>query len=149
MGGTLTTDRSIDPELTSRLRLVVTRLARQLRQQTPTALSPSLLSALATIDRFGPLTHGELADIEQVAPPTITRSVDRLAEQGLVDRVVDADDRRVSRVVVQPAGLELLSSIRSRRDAWLIERLRELPGDEQADLRTTVGLLEHLLEGRP
>ena len=138
---------AVDAELAGRLRLAVTRLARQLRQQAPSGLSPSLLSALASINHHGPLTHGELAELEQVAPPTITRCVDRLVEQGLVDRVVDLDDRRVSRVTMLPAGDELIASIRTRKEAWLIERLAELP-DDQPHLANTVAVLEHLLETR-
>lgn len=138
---------TVDSELAGRLRLAVARLARQLRQQAPSGLSPSLLSALATIDRHGPLTHGELAEIEQVAPPTITRLVDKLVEQELVERIVDDNDRRISRVAILPPARELLESIRHRKDAWLVERLNELP-DDQTHLATTVAVLEHLLDNR-
>ena len=66
------------------LSLSVTRLARLLRQQEDSGLTPSTTSALATIARFGPLAVGDLADIEQVAPPTISKLITKLEELGLV-----------------------------------------------------------------
>src|ERR1051326_994876 len=86
--------------LASRLRLAVMRLSRRLRQQTPDAITASPISALLGIDGCGPLTVGELAAHEQVQPPTITRTVAALEEQGLVLREVDTADRRVSRVTI-------------------------------------------------
>lgn len=138
----------VDTELAGRLRLVVARLARQLRQQAVSGLSPSLMSALASIGRDGPLTHGELAELEQVAPPTITRCVDRLVEDGLVDRVIDQNDRRVSRVQILKPGIELLLTTRNRKDAWLVQRLAEMPDVDHDDLERTVEVLEQLVEGR-
>ena len=67
-----------EEELAARLRLSATRLARRLRQEADAGLTPSQLSALAVIDRQGPLTLGALADHEQVAPPTITKVVAKL-----------------------------------------------------------------------
>src|SRR5919205_2842653 len=80
-------------ELAGRLRLAVTRLARLMRQQTDTGLSPTLLAALATVESAGPLTLGELACREQVAPPTVTKAVGGLEEQGFLSRTVDPGDR--------------------------------------------------------
>ena len=81
-------------ELAAQLRLVITRTARRLRQEAGTNLGPSQTAALATIERHGPLTPSELADIERVQRPTATRIVARLEEEGLVDRVADPVDRR-------------------------------------------------------
>ena len=97
------------PALPSRLRMVVTRLARRLRQQGEAAASPTQLAALATIERDGPLTLGALAAIERVRPPTITAAVGRLEEQGLVHRRTDARDRRVARVEITAHGGRLLA----------------------------------------
>src|SRR4051812_21479400 len=82
--------------IAGRLRLSATRLARRLRQEAQTGLSPSQLSALAMVERHGPLTLGALADHEQVAPPTITRVVVKLEADGLLTRQPDPDDRRVT-----------------------------------------------------
>src|SRR5919106_6335442 len=117
-------------ELAGRLRLAVTRLARQMRQQTDTGLSPTLLATLATVESAGPLTLGDLAARERVAPPTITRAVTGLEGEGLVVRRIDTTDRRVARVEVTPAGRRLLERARTRKNAWLARRLRALPPEE-------------------
>jgi DNA-binding MarR family transcriptional regulator len=132
-------------EIAGALRFSVIRLARLLRQQDRSGLSPTLTAALATISREGPLTLGELAGREQVAPPSITKVVAKLEAEGLVTRRADTADRRVSRVAVTPAGQRRLEANRSRRTAWLESRLRELPPDELAQLEAAVGVLERLV----
>src|SRR2546427_663400 len=94
-------------ELAAALRLAVVRLARKLRQRADTGATPSMLSALSSIERLGPLTIGELAVAEQVAPPTMTPIVARLDEAGLVTREADPVDRRVSHVSVSREGRKL------------------------------------------
>src|SRR5688500_14616421 len=76
-------------ELAARLRLVIARTARRLRQEAGTELSPTLTAALATIERHGPLTPSGLAELERVQRPTATRIVARLSEQALVERTSD------------------------------------------------------------
>src|SRR6202034_4845459 len=73
-------------ELAGRLRVAVTRLNRKLRQQALAGLSPAQASALATVNRLGSPTLGELAAAEQVQPPTATRLVTSLESAGLVVR---------------------------------------------------------------
>lgn len=138
-----------DPELATRLRLSTTRLARLLRQQSSSGLTPSQLSALASIDRHGPLPLGELAEREQVSPPTITKVVNKLEAEGLVTRQADADDRRFCHVATTPAGDALLRETRERRDAWLTVRLAELDPDQRARLAAAVDVLEDLAGARP
>src|SRR5437773_9773202 len=82
--------------LAAALRLAVMRLARRLRQQADAGISPSMLSALATIERHGPMTLSELAAHERVQPPTITTVLGRLESAGLAGRDTDLDDRRVA-----------------------------------------------------
>jgi DNA-binding MarR family transcriptional regulator len=138
------------PALPSRLRLVVTRLARRLRQQTEAPASPTQLAVLATIERDGPLTLGELAAIERVRPPTITAAVGRLEEQGLARRRTDPRDRRVARVEIRPDGRRLLEQSRSRKTAYLERRLAALDPDERATLERAAVILERILdEDRP
>jgi DNA-binding MarR family transcriptional regulator len=132
--------------LPSRLRLVITRLARRLRQQGETEASPTQLSALATIDRDGPLTLGALAAVERVQPPTITAAVGRLEQRGLVRRRPDPGDRRVARVEITPPGRRLLEQSRSRKTAYLEERLAALTADERNTLERAAAILERLLE---
>src|SRR5687767_10184004 len=102
-------------ELAGRLRLSVTRLARQLRQTADSDLSPTQASVLATVSSAGPLALGELAELERVASPTITKVVGLLHEKGLIDKVIDPADRRFVRVSLTPEGEALLERTRARK----------------------------------
>jgi DNA-binding MarR family transcriptional regulator len=136
-----------DAELAARLRLVLTRLSRRLRQQGEAGISQSQLSALATIDRSGPMTLGDLASAERVQPPSMTRVVSHLEEAGLVDRRASETDRRVVRVKATVEGRQLLRRSRSRKDAYLAQRLRTLGEADQAVMAEAVAVLERVLEG--
>jgi DNA-binding MarR family transcriptional regulator len=137
---------SADQELASRLRHAIARSARRLRQEAGTDLSPSLTAALATIDRHGPITPSELAARERVQRPTITRVVCRLEEAGLVARAADPTDGRSALITITPAGRALLDAGRTRKDAFLSERLEALPAADRATLARAAALLEGLLE---
>ncbi|MDQ3354725.1 MAG: MarR family transcriptional regulator [Actinomycetota bacterium] len=127
-----------------RLRLVTTRLARLLRQQAGSDLTPTMLSTLSTVHREGPLTLGALAAHEQVAPPTITKTLGRLDQLGLIERTVDPDDRRVCRVRLSTVGRRFVERTRNRRRAWLTTRLATLEADEVATLAAALPVLERL-----
>jgi DNA-binding MarR family transcriptional regulator len=131
-------------ELAAALRLAVVRLARRLRQRADTGATPSMLSALSTLEHLGPLTIGELAAAEQVTPPTVTSIVARLDEAGLVTREADSVDRRISRVSVSRDGRRLLERSRSRKTAYLARRLRALGSEERATVRDALLILERL-----
>jgi len=132
-------------ELASRLRLSINRLHRMLRQESLAGLSPAQASALGAVNRLGSPTLGELAAIEQVQPPTMTKIVATLADGGMVTRITDASDRRSARVRITPAGKRSLERIRTLKNAFLIRRLAELSPDEQAGAADLVALLEHLV----
>ena len=133
-------------ETAARLRLAIVRTARRLRQEAGGDLTPSSAAALATIERRGPLAPSELAEIERVKRPTITRVVARLEEAGLVERTGDPDDGRAFLVSVTREGSELLRRIRTRKNAYLARRLGKLgPGDLGA-LERAVDVLERILE---
>ena len=134
-------------ELPARLRLAIVRTARRLRQEAGTDLSPSLTSALATIERNGPLTPSELAEIERVQRPSATRIVARLEKAGLVDRATDPSDGRVSLVTATREGRSLLRRLRTRKNAYLARRMRDLDPDDVAALERAAEVLERLLEG--
>jgi DNA-binding MarR family transcriptional regulator len=133
-------------DLAVRLRLTIARTARRLRQEAGEELSPSQTAALATIDRHGPLTPSELATRERIQRPTVTRVVARLEEAGLVQRTRDPQDGRSSLVALSPAGRELLARGRTRKDAYLARRLRELDAEERVTLQRAAAILERLLE---
>jgi len=134
-----------DIELATRLRDAIARTGRRLRQEARTGLSPSLLMALASIEREGPLTPSELAARERIQRPTATRILARLEEAGLVSRAPDPADRRSSLVSATADGRALLEESRTRKDAFLSARLEELPAEDHATLARAAALLERML----
>ena len=135
-----------EAELAARLRLVINRLARLLRSQGPADLSPSLASALVTIELRGPIALGQLAVHERVTPPSVTRMAAMLEERGLVRREADPADRRIAYVSLTAEGKRTVQSMRTRKTAFLAKRLRRLDEAEVAALRVALPLLEALLE---
>jgi DNA-binding MarR family transcriptional regulator len=135
------------PEQAARLRLAITRTARRLRQTSgPSDLGAASLAALATIDRQGPITPSELAEAERIKRPTATRIVARLADAGLIDRAADPSDGRCSLISATAEGSEHLRTLRRRKDAFLAQRLAELPERDVATLRRAASILERMLE---
>lgn len=137
-----------DDELAARLRVAVTRLNRRLRQETLTGVSPSQEAALATISRLGSPTLGELAQAEQVQPPTMTRVVATMEAAALVIREGDAGDRRVIRVRLTPEGRATLDRIRSLKNAYLAHQIGRLTAPERSRACELAALLEQLMEDR-
>jgi DNA-binding MarR family transcriptional regulator len=131
-------------ELAGRLRLAVTRLARQLRQTSESDLSPTQSAVLATLANHGPVTLGELAELERVASPTITKVTGILQERGLVLKVTDPDDRRFVRVGLTDEGHALVERSRARKTAWLARQLQDLTPAEVEQLAAATQVLEHL-----
>ena len=135
-----------DAEMAARLRLAILRLSRRLRQQVAGGVTSSQVSALATVERLGTPTLGELASSEQVQPPSMTKIVVGLEAAGLVARQEDDADGRIVRVQLTAEGRRTLQRSRSLRNAYLVRRLRGLSTDERAALEDVVRLLEHLVE---
>jgi DNA-binding MarR family transcriptional regulator len=133
-------------ELAARLRLAVTRLARRLRQEAEAGITPSMLSALSSAERQGPLTMRDLCAVEQVQPPTMTRIVAALVAAGLVVRETDAEDGRVAWVKVTPNGRRLLERSRRRKEAFLARAIRELDAGDVATLEAAADVLEGFTE---
>jgi DNA-binding MarR family transcriptional regulator len=134
-------------ELPARLRLAIARMARRLRQEAGDDLSPSTMAALATIENHGPLTPSELAELERIKRPTATRVLNRLEEDGLIERAADPSDGRSALICVTKDGSALLKKLRSRKNAYLARRLRELPDEDVAALERAAEVLERLLDG--
>jgi DNA-binding MarR family transcriptional regulator len=135
-----------DLELAGRLRLSVTRLARRLRQESAEGLTPSQTSALATLDRCGPLSPSELAAAERIQRPTATRVIAGLEQAGLAERIADPEDRRSTSVKLTPQGRKMLARLRSRKNAYLAQRLAVMRPDELATLERAAELIERLIE---
>jgi DNA-binding MarR family transcriptional regulator len=135
-----------DTGLASELRFSVARLSRRLRneREPDNPLSVAALSALGILFREGECTVGTLAAHERVQPPSMTRTVNCLVEDGFaVRRPHDTDGRQVL-VDLTDQGREILLADRRRRDAWLAKRLRELTADERALLREAAPLIQRL-----
>jgi DNA-binding MarR family transcriptional regulator len=133
------------PDLAGHLRLVIARSARRLRQEAGNDLSPSLNSALATVERHGPMTPSELAVRERIQRPTVTRILARLEQAGLVARTPDPDDRRSSLVAATAEGRALMEELRTRKTAFLARRLERLDPEDRAALERAATILERVL----
>jgi len=134
--------RSLDTA--ARLRLVMFRLARALRHQGTTALSPSQVSALASVDEFGPLRISALATLESVGAPVATRIVASLEELDLLKRTDDPDDKRASLVELSDHGRDVLAALWSERTIGLSSRLERLSPAERNRLELALPALEKL-----
>ena len=143
--------RTPDTDLTdtaSHLRNAIVRTSRALRQEAAgeSGLSPTQTSVLASINRSGPVTPSELADLERVKRPTMTRTLGCLEREGLIERTPDPADGRSSLVAVNDAGRERLSRLRRRKSAYLARRLRKLDPEEVETLARAAALLERMRE---
>lgn len=144
----------LDTSLTdsaARLRMAIVRTARRLRQEAAGSggeLTPTAVAALATVERHGPLTPSELAEIERIKRPTATRTLRVLVEAGLVDRAPDPADRRSALVSVNGAGRERLRRLRGRKNAYLARRMRDLSAEDVRTLDRAAEILEGILEER-
>jgi DNA-binding MarR family transcriptional regulator len=121
-------------------------MARRLRQEAGTGRGPSQVAALATIERHGPLSPSELAEIERIKRPTATRILRHLEEAGLVERIKDPEDGRGAIVSVTPAGRSHLKRLRARKTAYLATRLHGLNAEDRRTLERAAELLEGMLE---
>jgi DNA-binding MarR family transcriptional regulator len=137
-------------ERAAHLRTAIVRTARRLRQEAAaetSGLTPTSVAALATIERHGPLTPSEIAAIERVKRPTITRTLRCLDREGLIDRAPDPEDGRSALVSVNGAGRERLRRLRGRKNAYLARRMRELSAEEVETLERAAEILERMREG--
>ncbi len=144
--------QTIDTTLTdsaARLRMAIVRTSRRLRQEAAGAvgeLTPTSAAALATIERHGPLTPSELAEIERVKRPTATRTLGVLTEAGLVERTRDPEDGRSALVSITATGRDRLRRLRGHKNAYLARRMRDLSAADLAALDRAAGILERILE---
>lgn len=135
-----------DAGLASQLRLSVMRLRRRLASERhpDNELSLGAMAVLGSLHRHGELTVGELAALERVQPPSMTRTVKCLEQDGCVQRRPHETDGRQVVVALTEAGRASVMADRRRRDAWLARRLSELTPHERAVLREAAPILERL-----
>lgn len=129
--------------------MAVVRMARRLRQEAAgegAELTPTAGSALAAVERHGPLTPSELARIERIKRPTATRILRVLEGAGLLDRAPDPEDGRSSLLTVNASGRERLRRLRGRKNAYLARRMRDMSTIELETLDRAAMILERILE---
>lgn len=135
----------VAPAKASELRIAVMRLARRLRsQRAETGLSIGHIAALGSIERHEPITPGELAAHEKVQPPSMTRILATLEDQGFVTREPHPSDGRQSLLCVSAKGRAMLTDDRRRRDAWLALRLESLTPAERQVLHQAAAIMDRL-----
>ena len=138
--------RKVSPtQLAGLLRDATTRVNRRLRQTRPVGdITVAQISALQSLDTAGAMSPRELADMERVQPPTMTRIVARLEERGLVQRTPHPTDGR--QVVLAPTavGRDLMAEYRRARDEWLARRLAALTPAERETLQRASEILLRL-----
>jgi len=120
------------------LRLACMRIARRVRFESSHDVAPHQFSVLCRLEE-APRTPGELAEIERVAKPSMTRTVAGLVERVLVLRQDDPLDRRSVILSLSAEGRRSIAAIRRKRDAWMASRVARLTPEEQDVLaRATV-----------
>ena len=135
-------------DIANRLHSAAIHLLRRLRREDDaTGLTAPRLSVLSVVVFAGPRTLGELAQAEQVRPPTMTRLVAALEKQGLVRRVPDPNDGRVTRIAPTSRGRDLLMRGRGRRVRALTRELDRLPVAELQSLEGAIAILERVNAG--
>ena len=142
-----TTDTSL-ADTASHLRDAIVRTSRALRQEAAaeTGLSPSATAALATINRSGPLTPSELAELERVKRPSMTRTLGCLEREGLIERTPDPADGRSALIALSGRGTERLRRLRGRKNAYLARRMRKLSAEEVETLERAAAILDRMRE---
>ena len=135
-----------DAGLASELRMSVMRLRRRLANERDPAndLSIPVMAVLGALFRHGELTVGELASIERVQPPTMTKIVGKLEERGLVVRTPHPTDRRQVILSATERGRAVYAQFEKARNEWLALQLAELTPDERDTLERAAQILRQV-----
>jgi DNA-binding MarR family transcriptional regulator len=137
--------RSSTAQLATSLRDVINRINRRLRQTRPVGdLTVAQFSALTSLELGGALTPSELAEVERVQPPTMTKIVAKLEERGLVRRTPHPTDGRQVILSTTAQGQGVLAQFERAREEWLARRLAELTTEDRDTLRRAVEILQRV-----
>lgn len=128
------------------LRRAITRTNRRMRREAGGPLTSTQLATLGSVWRAGEPTPGDLAEIEGVRRPTMTRVIANLEEAGMVERRPDPDDGRCFLITITAEGRRCLNEQRSRKSAWLGRVLDRLEPEEVETLERAAAILERSLE---
>src|SRR5688500_16217551 len=145
MERSVTTERATADELARTLREAITRLNRRVRQAGPVGdLTFSQLSALTSLQLAGALTPRELADMERVQPPTMTKIVGKLEDRGLVARTPHPTDRRQVILAATEQGRAVYAQVEKARNEWLALQLAELTPEDRDTLERAAQILQQV-----
>jgi DNA-binding MarR family transcriptional regulator len=148
MERSVTSERASADELAKTLRDALTRLNRRVRQARPVGdLTTSQLSALTSLQLAGALTPRELADVERVQPPTMTKIVGKLEERGLVARTPHPTDRRQVILAATEAGRTVYGQFEQARNQWLARELARLSPEDRDTLARAAEILQRVARG--
>jgi DNA-binding MarR family transcriptional regulator len=144
----VTVEQVTSEQLATLLRDAITRLNRRVRQARPVGdLTFSQLSALTSLQLAGALTPRELADVERVQPPTMTKIVGKLEDRGLVARTPHPTDRRQVILAATEQGRAVYAQFERVRDEWLARALAELTATERGTLEAAARILHQVARG--
>lgn len=127
------------------LRIACMRVSRRVRFETTSTIAPHQLSVIVRLAQSS-YSSGELAAIERVSAPSMSRTIGKLVDLGLVERAPDSDDGRVVRLSLTRAGQEQLEEHRARRDAWMTGLLDGLTEEERELLARASELLNRVVD---
>ncbi|HEX4009347.1 MAG TPA: MarR family transcriptional regulator [Solirubrobacteraceae bacterium] len=132
------------------LRRGTLRLSRRLRTERPRqAVTLQRLALLVHLNRHGSLTPGELAQLENVQPQSLSRPLVGLERDGLITRTPDPDDRRRARLEITAAGIRTVREDMRRRDQWLMSAMSaQLTPTERQLLGLAGELMQRLAAAR-
>ncbi|GAA3336816.1 hypothetical protein GCM10017714_01150 [Curtobacterium pusillum] len=134
------------PEIAARLAAAVGRINRRARTDSA-ALGYGIVSALATIQREGPLRPGDLSRIEVVTKPTMTRILTELEQRGFIEREADPRDGRAFMVSATAEGIAAVERARSDRTGIVAELIAELPETDVDAIAAALDALERVAQG--
>jgi DNA-binding MarR family transcriptional regulator len=132
--------------IANRLRPVLLQLNRQLRREIHSlGVTGGQVSLLVQIKLRPGIGMRELAALERISVPGMSKFVARLEEAGLVERAPVAGDLRRVGLTLTAAGHKVLRSVKSKRTAWLSARLRQLDPDALEAIDAAIEPLMELL----
>src|SRR6476646_4125918 len=131
----------------NRLRPVLLKLNRHLRREIHSlGVTGGQASLLFTIQRHPGIGVRELAALERMSAPGMSKYVARLEQAGLLERKASSEDRRRIGLRVTSEGDRVLRSVKSRRTAWLAARLRDLSPAELEAVDAAIEPLQELID---
>lgn len=126
--------------LANELRIACQQVSRRVRYEPSAEIAPHQVSVLSKLSG-GPKTPGELAELEQISAPSLTRTANGLAEAGLIARTDHPTDGRCKVLTLTAEGRAVLDRVARARDDWMYDKLRGLTPEELDVLRQAADLL--------